>query len=145
MNIKEVFLTNLQEMIKDRGLSFRAFSAEIGINRRTMNRWSFDRSPSIESVVKIANYFNCSIDFLLERSDCPEINVSKNPSTFYERYTLLKERNRLSDRQIAKICTIAPSTVSNWKNGATPNFEITVKLCDIFYCSFDYLVGRSDT
>ena len=144
MEMKETFLKNLKDMINDKGMSFRAFSLDIGIHRRTMSRWFFDRSPSPESVVKIANYFNCSIDYLLDRSDTPNFIPSKTPATFYERYSLLKEQNSFSDYKIAKLCGIIPSAISNWKHGTIPSFEIMVCLCDIFCCSFDYLIGRSE-
>ena len=33
-----------------------------------------DRTPSVEIVNDIANYFNVSVDYLLDRTDKPEMN-----------------------------------------------------------------------
>lgn len=145
MNIKDIFLSNLKDMIADKGMSFRAFSLDIGINRRTMNRWFYDRSPRPESVIRIADYFNCSVDYLLDKTDSPKYMPSKNKESFYLRYTSLRERNKFTDRYVAQVCKIRPSAVTNWKHGAIPSLEVTASLCDLFYCSFDYLVGRSDS
>lgn len=144
MSVKDVFLTNLKEMIADKNMSFRAFSIDIGIHARTMGRWYFDRSPNCKSVVKIADYFNCSVDYLLDRTDKPEFVPTLATVSFYERFTLLKDRNKFSNHFIAKQCEIRPSGMVRWKNGTIPEFEVMVKLCDVFCCSFDYLVGRSD-
>ena len=35
---------------------------------------SGDTCPSLESLVKIADYLDCSIDYLLGRTDNPEVN-----------------------------------------------------------------------
>lgn len=33
-----------------------------------------DKSPSCDKVLRIANYLDCSVDYLLGRTDNPEIN-----------------------------------------------------------------------
>lgn len=141
--MKDTFLTNVKSMVKDRGMSFRTFSLDIGIHRRTMDRWSFDRSPSLNSVIKIADYFQCSVDYLLDKSDVPDFVLDPNKPSFYERFSLLKKQTNFTDAQISALCDIAPSTITNWKHGSVPTFEILIRLCKLFDCSFDYLVGRS--
>ena len=64
---------------------------------------------------------------------------------FFTRYTFLKQKNDFTDFQIAKICQISTSTIVKWKDGVTPEFEILVKLSRLFECSFEYLIGRSES
>ena len=40
--------------------------------------WKSGKIPNGESLIKIADYFDCSIDYLLGRTDIPEINRSAN-------------------------------------------------------------------
>ena len=38
-----------------------------------------ERTPTTESLVRLADFYNVSIDYILMRSDCPEINqINKN-------------------------------------------------------------------
>lgn len=60
------FRANLLSLITSRGYSNMSFSIEVGIPAPTISRYlSGDRKPDIAYVVKIAKFFNVSIDWLL--------------------------------------------------------------------------------
>ena len=47
---------------------------DLNTNQNTISRYETgEREPSINELIKIADYFNVSIDFLLERTDNPNI------------------------------------------------------------------------
>ena len=58
---------------KEKGLSVKAVlgNAELNYNMMTMMRNSF---PKANSLGKIADELNCSVDYLLGRTDNPNIN-----------------------------------------------------------------------
>ena len=63
----------LKRLRKERGVTAQALADAIGVKRRVLVYYeSSDRDPSLESIVNIANYFDCSIDYLVGRSDDPE-------------------------------------------------------------------------
>lgn len=48
---------------------------KIGISSGSLSKWKNSGTlPNGEMLVKIANYFDCSVDYLLGRTDRPEIN-----------------------------------------------------------------------
>ena len=58
---------------------------------------------------------------------------------------LLKEKN-LTIAQAAKACGVSPSTISDWKEGASPEDYLAVqKLAQFFEVSFSYLLtGKNE-
>ena len=50
---------------------------DLNTNQNTISRYETgEREPGINELIKIADYFNVSIDYLLERTNNPNINKS---------------------------------------------------------------------
>ena len=48
---------------------------DLNTNQNTISRYETgEREPGITGLIQIADYFNVSIDYLLERTDNPHIN-----------------------------------------------------------------------
>ena len=57
----------------------------------------------------------------------------------------LRTNFRLSQRDVAKILEISPSIVSAYETGErTPSVEILLKLSELYKCSTDYLLGKTE-
>ena len=64
----------LREIRKSKGLSQLKLAMELNTNQNTISRYeNGEREPGINELIKIADYFNISVDYLLERTDNPEI------------------------------------------------------------------------
>lgn len=50
---------------------------EIGVSSGVLTKWKSGTLPNGESLIKIADYFDCSIDYLLGRTDDRKIDYSK--------------------------------------------------------------------
>ena len=60
---------------KERGISVAAMLLECGIHKSLIyDLEKRDRTPSAEVLEKIADYLDCSVDYLLGRTDRPDIN-----------------------------------------------------------------------
>lgn len=60
------FRANLRRLIEVRGFTVKGFAAEVEITAATLSRYlSGDRTPDLPYVVRLAQYFNVSIDWLL--------------------------------------------------------------------------------
>ena len=60
------FQNNLRDLISQRGLLVRDVAVEINVAPGTMSRYlQGKRSPDLEYVIRIAEYFGVSIDWLL--------------------------------------------------------------------------------
>ena len=67
-------LKNLLILLAPRGTS-KKLSEATGISTGNISDWKSGRSkPTAEALILVADFFNCSIDYLLGRTDNPEIN-----------------------------------------------------------------------
>ncbi len=65
----------LKEIRKSKGISQLKMAIDLNTNQNTISRYETgEREPGINELIQIADYFNISIDYLLERTDIPEIN-----------------------------------------------------------------------
>lgn len=67
-------LMRLKEIRKEKGISQLKLAIELNTNQNTISRYETgEREPGINELIRIADYFNISIDYLLERTDNPHI------------------------------------------------------------------------
>lgn len=65
-------------------------AVSLGVSRATVNYWKKGNTPKREILLKIADYFNVSVDYLLEKTDIKEkkestaINIDNLDSNFIE-------------------------------------------------------------
>ncbi len=98
-----MFTDKFVELLQKKSLSAYSVAKSTGISQGTMNEYrSGKKRPSIENIVKIADFLDVSIDFLLGRTDNPAVNLSdpdteKAPDRI--RSEIVSAVNRLSDHQ----------------------------------------------
>lgn len=63
------FFTNYQNLCELRGQTPTGVALKLGISRAAVNRWRNGTTPSGDSLAKIAEYFNVSINYLVGESD----------------------------------------------------------------------------
>ncbi len=62
----------LKEIRKSKGISQLKLAIDLNTNQNTISRYETgEREPGIGELIRIADYFNVSIDYLLERTDNP--------------------------------------------------------------------------
>lgn len=63
----------LKELRKKKKLSQLRLATELNTTQNTISRYETgEREPGIKDLIKLADYFNVSIDYLLERTDNPQ-------------------------------------------------------------------------
>ncbi len=68
-------LVRLKEIRKSKGISQLKMAMDLNTNQNTISRYETgEREPGINELIKIADYFNVSLDYLLERTNNPNIN-----------------------------------------------------------------------
>ena len=81
---------NIKKLRLARGLNQVEFAKAMGVSKQCVSNWENDNvMPSIEMLVKIADFFNVTTDYVLGRNEKQHIDVSG-----------------LSDEQIAHISLI---------------------------------------
>ncbi len=64
----------LKEIRKAKRISQIKMAMDLSTNQNTISRYETgEREPGINELIKIADYFNVSIDYLLERTNNPNI------------------------------------------------------------------------
>ncbi len=62
----------LKELRKARGISQLRLAMDLSMNQNSISRYETEeREADYKTLIKIADYFNVSIDYLLERTDNP--------------------------------------------------------------------------
>lgn len=65
----------LKELRKSKGISQLKLALDLNTNQNTISRYETgEREPGIHELIMIADYFNVSLDYLLERTNDPTFN-----------------------------------------------------------------------
>ena len=65
----------LKELRKARKISQLKLALDLNMNQNSISRYeTMEREADYETLIKFADYFNVSLDYLLGRTDKPEIN-----------------------------------------------------------------------
>jgi len=64
----------LKEIRKRKGISQLKLAMDLHMNQNTVSRYETgEREPGISELIKIADYFNVSVDYLIGRTDNPKL------------------------------------------------------------------------
>ena len=65
----------LKELRKKKDLSQLRLAKEMNTTQNTVSRYETgEREPGIDELVKMADYFNVSVDYLIGRTENPKMN-----------------------------------------------------------------------
>jgi len=80
-----MFATNLNKILKEKGLTKKALSDATGIPQSTISEWCGGRGPTLsEPVIKLAQYLGVTLEFLVTGKNIEEqlLNDIINENTF---------------------------------------------------------------
>ena len=91
MDFKDFKMDNLRQIREKRKITQTKLSVDIEVSQELISHYETGKSrPNIETLSKLAEYFNCSTDYLLERTN--------NPSTVKDLNTKDIEINNIIDK-----------------------------------------------
>lgn len=75
-NYESILVANkIKELLKLRKISANKMLTDCGMNKNALyTMQSSGYLPRLEAVARIADYLDCSVDYLLGRTDNPEVN-----------------------------------------------------------------------
>lgn len=142
-------LTKLSEMLDtlmfEREINLQQLSKEVGIDATTLGRYLHSRyTPTVENLVKLANYFNCTADYLIGREPENYITAFYPCPPFAKQLKVLKDYFKCSWWHFYKTAHISSSRFYEWKNGKrNPTLDSIIFLADGFDCTVDFIIGRT--
>lgn len=136
------FQESLKELLDDNKISRLQLAKNIGIDYSTINGY-FNKNyyPHLDIAIKIANYFECSLDYLFGLSFNKENENTSNLS-FFETLNLLINDSKHSLRQIFKDMKISLANYFRWRDGIIPKTSVILDIAKYFNVGIDYLVGN---
>jgi len=139
------FGEHFNELMFYKNVTPEKLAETIGVNESTVYRWKNNKSNlSMTNLIKLANYFNCSLDFLLGRNNEILTYIPKSPMLFSKRLREIMKEYNISSYKLRKISRYDGKYFQKWDRGADPLAQTLIELADIFDCSIDYLIGRED-
>ena len=136
------FEERLSELLEENNLSRLKLANIINITSTTINGY-FNKNyyPTIDIAIKMANYFNCSLDYLFGLTD-KRNKVNLNNQDFLHNFNLLLNENKLSISKAMKNLQMSEYNYYRWKKGMFPKTNNLVDIAKYFGTSIDFLVGN---
>jgi len=143
MNFLSNFSERLSELIIEHELTTDKLAAELGVIGSTVRRWKqAKRSISLSNALLLANYFDCSLEFLIGKTDNKLDFTPKEHLPFYERLREVMEEKNVTWYQIVKDDIVSDNNLSVWKNGTSPYLQSVIDIANYFDLTLDQFIGR---
>ena len=62
----------IKELCESQGITVAELERELGFSNSTIRKWGNSTSPSIDKIIKISEYFNVSVDYILGFTEIKE-------------------------------------------------------------------------
>ena len=146
MSLSTIFQKRFYDIINESDYKKTELVKLIPISQSTLsNALAYGIIPSVKTLIKIADFFDISINYLLGKTDEEEFEKSSSNTSFHERFESLCSEKEVTHYKVAADCLFDKSNISKWfSKNFLPELEIIELLCDYFNVSPDYLLGRSD-
>ncbi len=142
------FKDRLFELMSETNTWNASISRETGISKARLSGFiSGTFKPSCVNLIKLADHFNVSIDFLLGVSDIKKYGIYRtaDAGSFVKNYVKLLKDKHISNRKFSSSIGINKSNLFLWQKGSLPHAETLVKMSHEFGVSIDELLGRRIT
>ena len=145
MDTSSNFSERLKELLFDNKITNEEFASKMGVSLPTVYRW-LNESMQIKRVnlIAVADFFECSIDFLVGRAHDTEKVIPKPCPPFGERIRFVMKERGFTTYSLRKVSRFESIYFQKWDAGDEPALPLLIELATLFDCSIDYLVGRDD-
>ena len=138
------FVENLNELMFDKQIKIKNLCEELDINLSQYYSYLNNESmPYLTTVIKIADYFACSIDYLLGLAPYLIDDKLNYTPPFHIAFAQVLKENGKSRYQLNKETKIAKSALDYWYHGKrVPTLDSVIRLTKYFDCTIDKLLCR---
>lgn len=140
------FVDTINDLLIEKGLMQLELAEKINVAPATISRYISGRQdPEIDIAIKIANYFNCTLDYLFGLEENNTEKKFRTRPEFKVRFKFLLEHFNMTIKEIQEKAGIAKTAMYYWRNGERePSMDSIIKLAKCFKCSIDFVLGRVD-
>ncbi len=140
----DLFSVNFARFRNEHKLSQVVIANKLEITKQAVSKWERGKSfPDLHRYLSLCNLFECSVDAMFEENT--KLNLRYYNPYYYDKKKIadmlrfLRERNRFSQADIAKLVYLTPPIVAIWETGedALPTIDNIKKICDTFNITMD--------
>ena len=137
------FSEQLIDLMFEKNIKSHELAAAIGVNTSSVNDWKRGKYQlALSNLLKLADFFGCSLDFIMGRSETVLDYTPQPCPPFYPHFLSVLKACGVTAYRIRKETSIKGSFFSYWKTGADPYVAGLLVAADYLKVSLDYLVGR---
>ena len=146
MPISNEFKKRIRELSGETKLNYSDLIKKIGINEHPFSHAiNYGIIPSTRTLIRMADYFEVTIDYLLGKTDDEVFYPSEENADFFSRITHLCAEKGLTFYKASIECHLDKSYISRWvRLKKLPTLELLEIVADYFCVTLDYLLGRTD-
>ena len=67
--MESILYQRIKQLCSRKGITIAKLESDLGFGNSSIKKWEKSSSPSIDKMVKVATYFDVSIDYLMGRTD----------------------------------------------------------------------------
>lgn len=154
---KEVYaMASISDRIKmlrtTAGMTQEEFGKVFGIVKSTVSLYESGKScPNDQIKLKICEYFNVPLDFLIGISNVAEVQAGDfnkgilSDGRCRSAFLDLVEIRKMSFEEMSEITGLELVVLENWFIKEVPSLQQLVLVADCLQTSIDYLLGRTDS
>lgn len=121
-----MFSDRIKEILLQKKITQKDFLRDCGLGDNSFANWdrakddNIEKFPNGEKLLKIANYLDVAVDYLLGRIDIPNPYKEKKVYSSYEQFLGMCNRSGESPEQVFNSLGLPLWILSDWQNGKMP-------------------------
>lgn len=136
------FAERLNELLIERTMRPDVLAQAVDVSVQTVYEWKAGRQIFLSNLVTLCDYFECSVDYIVGRSDdVLDYNPQKRPP-FNTAIRAVMAKRKISTYRLRQDTRYDGSYFARWDKGAEPYIGTLIELADYFDCTIDELIGR---
>ena len=134
------FYELILDVLDEKGKSIKDLEREQILGKNTIYLFS-SASPSLSSLIKIANYLEVSIDYIIYQKDINNFQPYEvSQAGFFEKLEQIRLDAGISQSKLCADLNISRTNFSRWKHGTTPSIYKLIELAEYLNCDIDDLL-----
>lgn len=139
------FAERLKEFLDESHKDIKEFAVLWKVDLSEIYSWLRGEClPSCPNITKIADCFECSVEYLLGRKETEyEFNAKTDRKSFSQKFNEILTENKVTEYRFVKDTGLSRDKVSSWRKGnRLPKISSLVVISEYFGITIDCLLDR---
>lgn len=140
-------LSDFSECLKDlmttKELDSPTLAKKINVHENSIYRYVAGTVlPTLDIALKLANFFECSIEYLFARTESKNAHANNLLPPFAERLRYIFNYFNSNEYRLTQATKISRSRTHGWLTGESiPGIENLAKIADYYNTTIDFIIG----